>query len=122
MNKIVQAVNAMVSNPGLITNVVSSATETFFLYKGKYKWSMHKDEDGEYTLWYYPGGGRIEDLAAIDDGSYWEDIPMVIYRTAELGTREARASFADLYTTVKEKAFGMDDVLSDIISDADTPF
>jgi len=121
MNKIVQAVNAMISNPELITNVIPSNRETFFLYKGRYKWSIRRDEDGDYILWYYPVGGRIEDLASIDDGSDWEGVPMVVYKTAELGTREASASFADLYTMVKEKAYGMDDVLKDIISDAETP-
>lgn len=118
MNKIVQAVNTMISNQKLITNVVSCGKETFFLYKGKYKWSLQDDDDGDYLLWYYPGGGTVEELASLDAGEDWADIPMVTYKTAELGTREARASFADLYATLREKAYGMNDVLEDIISDA----
>jgi len=122
MSKIVQAVNAMVSNPELITNVINANRETFFLYKGKYRWSIRRDDDGDYLLWYYPGSGMVEDLASIDDSDDWRDVPMVVYKTAELGTREAIASFADLYSMVKEKAYGMDDVLKDIISDTEMPF
>lgn len=121
MNRIVQAVNAMVSNSELITSVVNSNRETFFLYKGTYKWSIRSDSDEDYILWFYPGNGRIEDLASIEDGN-WEGVPMVVYKTAELGTREAIASFSDLYAVVKEKAYGMDSVLDDIISDSGTPF
>lgn len=120
MSKIVQAVNAMISNKQLIKDVLLGDREVFFRYRNKYKWSIRQTEDGEYILWHYPGGGDLEELAAyIDDD--WEGVPMVSYKTSEIGTKEAEASFAELYQIVKERAYGMDEILDDIISDLD-PF
>lgn len=113
MSKIVQAVNAMISNHHLISDVVRGENEIFFLYKGKYKWSMNLRDDS-YYLWYYPGKQSIEHLAQ----EQWdEEIPMVTYKDADIGTKEAKASFAELYTVVKEKVYGVDAVLDDIIGD-----
>ena len=115
MSKIVQAVNAMISNHKLISNVVRGENEVFFLYKEKYKWSM-AFRDGSYYLWYYPGNQSLEDLSQ----ERWDDdIPMVSYKDADIGTKEAKASFAELYTLVKEKVYGVDEVLDDIIGDDD---
>lgn len=118
MSKIVQAVNAMITNANLITNVIRGQNEIFFLYKGKYKWSMAKRDDG-FWLWYYPGEQKLERLARED----WdEDLPMVTYNDASVGTREAKASFGELHTIIKEKVFGVDEVLDDIIGDSDIDF
>jgi hypothetical protein len=117
MSKIVQAVNAMISNPDKIGKVIQGDSELFFTYKDKYKWSMSQ-RDKEYFLWFYPGSESIEQLA-VYEGDDWEETPMVTYRDSEIGTREAKASFADLYTLLKERVFGVNQVLDDIISDAD---
>ncbi len=119
MSKIVQAVNAMVSNPKLITNIIQSDGELFFMYRGKYKWSMALNrESDEYLLWHYPGNETLESLASYE-GHDWEGTPMVTYKTADIGTKEAHASFAELYGLLKERLYGMNEVLDDIISDAD---
>jgi hypothetical protein len=119
MSKIVQAVNAMISNKPLITSVISSNDEIFFTYRDKYIWSVRREPDSnEFLLWHYPGTDDIEQIAG-NEGDDWERVPMVVYKTAEIGTKEARASFAELYSMVKERLYGMDDVLDDIISDAD---
>jgi hypothetical protein len=115
MSKIVQAVNAMISNEKLISKVIRGNDEFFFLYKGKYNWSIANRENGIY-LWYYPGDISLETLATID-GPEWQDVNMISYVDSDIGTKEAKASFLDLYNLVKEKIFGMDDVLDDIISD-----
>ena len=43
MTKIVQAVNAMISNPDKIKSVIPNGQEFFFIYKDKYKWSILKN-------------------------------------------------------------------------------
>lgn len=119
MSKIVQAVNAMISNPDLISNVIPNEKEFFFLYKDKYKWSITRRDDSTHIIWYYPGTEHLESLAAYD-GQDWEGTPMVTYKDAEIGTKEAKASFSELYTLIKERAYGVNDVLDDIISDLDS--
>jgi hypothetical protein len=121
MSKIVQAVNAMVANPQKITNVLGRPEgEIFFLYKEKYKWSMDK-RDADYWLWFYPGKQALQALARYENEE-WEDVPMVTYKASEIGTREAKASFADLYTLLTEKLHGIHEVLDDIIKDENVPF
>jgi hypothetical protein len=44
-----------------------------------------------------------------------ENINSVPYNTKTLGTKEAKDSFKELNTIIKEKVYGMDDVLDDII-------
>lgn len=119
MSKIVQAVNAMISNAEKIGKVVRGESEFFFIYKDKYKWSM-AHQGGDYMLWFYPGDESIETLASYE-GSDWEGTSMVIYRAGEIGTKEAKASFAELFTLLKERIYGVNEVLDDIISDAN-PF
>lgn len=117
MSKIVQAVNAMISNPGLVTDVRNINNEVFFVYKKKYVWSMRR-EDNEYFLWYYPDS-TVQDLVNRAEAEYWDEVAMVVYKTSEIGTREARASFAELFTLLLESQYGMNDILNDIISDSD---
>lgn len=121
MSKIVQAVNAMIANPEFITKVIRGESELFFLYKDKYKWSITKRDQGHY-LWFYPGNETLEQLASYE-GHDWENgVLMVTYQDIEIGTKEARASFSELHTLIKEKLFGVNEVLDDIISDANIPF
>ncbi|MBI1817331.1 MAG: hypothetical protein HYR72_20350 [Deltaproteobacteria bacterium] len=118
MSKVVQAVNAMIIHADLITGVIQGQDrgELFFLYKGKHKWSIRVDHSGEYYLWYYPGDAELADLAAYDDPD-WGHTPIVTYKTSDIGTKEAQASFAELYGILKERIYGMNEVLDDIISD-----
>lgn len=118
MSKIVQAVNSMIAHKELISNVLRGDGEYFFLYKGKYKWSIAK-RDNENYLWYYPGPERLEMLCRLEEAEDWENIDMVKYSDREIGTKEAVASFSELFTVVKEKLYRVDDVLDDIISDDD---
>lgn len=117
MSKIVQAVNAMISNPGLIDNVSVgfSSDEFFFMYKGKYKWSMKKLNDIP-VLYFYPGEDNIENLLGVEN---WDNVEFTYYNPLHIGTKEAKSSFLDLYTLLSERASGIDDVLNDIISDVD---
>jgi hypothetical protein len=122
VSKIVSAVNAMVLSQEKIKPVLLGISgEYFFMYDGKYKWSMKKDSDGEVWLWYYPGALTLEQLSGID-GDEWDRVSMVIYRTSEIPGREAMQSFNELFSILKEKVYGMDEVLKDIIGDDDIPF
>jgi hypothetical protein len=118
MSKIVQAVNAMISNSNYITDVLQNDGEYFFLYKKKYKWSVRKVETG-INLFYYPTNIALEVLANFDADDWGGFAEMIVYRDADIGTKEARSSFQELFTLVKEKVFGIDEVLDDIISDDD---
>ena len=119
MSKIIQAVNSMISNSHLIDSAMyGHSNELFFVYKNKYKWSIKQQDDGNYSLWFYPGDVKIQDLVHIE-GHEWEAIPMIHYSTKELPQREAIESFNELYRIVKEKVFGMDQVLDEIIKDMD---
>lgn len=116
MSKIVQAVNSMISNRNLISNVAKGEGEYFFLYKNKYKWSIAQREDETY-LWYYPGSITLDALIHCEQSGDWESVDMVKYSDREIGTKEAIASFSELFIVVKEKLYRIDDVLDDIISD-----
>jgi hypothetical protein len=120
MSKIVQAVNAMISNKKMITDIILIRDEIFFLFRDKYVWSARRDSDsGEFLLWHYPGASSVENIASKENED-WEEVPMVVYKTSDIGTREARASFSELYSIVKERVYKMDEVLDDIISDSDS--
>jgi hypothetical protein len=118
MSKIVQAVNSMIAHSELISDVMQGDDEYFFVYKNKYKWSMAQ-RDSEIFLWYYPGSESLQQLSQAEAIGDWEDINMVKYTDKEIGTKEATASFQELFLIVKEKVFRVDEVLDDIISDDD---
>jgi len=122
MSKIVVAVNVMIVQKDKITNVISGGSdkELFFLYDKKHKWSMMANDDG-HVLFYYPGPATLSSLASIPTEAWDDSIDMVIYRVKDIGTTEARESFAELYAELKQKKFGMDKVLDDIIA-SDLPF
>ena len=120
MSKIVQAVNAMIANKKYITDVMPSRSnkdEYFFLYKGKYCWSILKSVDNDYKLFFYPKSNSISGLASIEDPTEWEFVPMVSYLNSEIATKEATSSFNELYQILKENIYGINSVLDDIISD-----
>jgi len=118
MSKIVSAINTMVSSPELITSVLMGGfdNEYYFKYDKKHSWSIMRNSEGEYSLHYYPGDADITELAAIPEEA-WSDFEpeSVRYSSKDIGTREAIESFRDLHTIIGEKAYGMDDVLNEII-------
>lgn len=120
MSKIVQAVNSMISNRDSLSPVVQGESEIFFVYRGKYVWSMTKREslrETAYLLWYYPDE-TIDSLLKYSDPD-WDRVRMIAYKDTDIGTKEASASFSELYGVLKEKVFGIDKILDDIISDDD---
>jgi hypothetical protein len=118
MSKIVTAVNAMISNSELITNSIQGSmdSECFFKYDKKHLWSIIDSGNGEFSLHYYPGSQNLENLASIRE-EHWheENINSVVYNTKTLGAKEAKDSFKELNTIIKEKVYGMDDILNEII-------
>lgn len=123
MSKIVQAMNVMIAHPELIEDARKGKNgELFFRYKKKYIWGMIRHED-LHRLFYYPDQQDIKLLASFDSDD-WEnaEIEMVIYKESDIRTREAKDTFAALFTLLNEKIFGINDVLDDILSDDDIPF
>lgn len=118
MSKIVTAINAMISNPDGITSVIRGDMESeyFFKYDSKHSWSIHENPGERFYLHYYPNGADIVALANIREHEWDEaNVKMVTYTSEVLGTKEALASMKELYALVQEKAYGMDDILDDII-------
>ncbi len=118
MSKIVRAVNSMISNAHSINSVEQGfeETELFFLYDNKYKWSISRSStDNNYYLHYYPGAQSLKELASIPSSNWQYFREMVTYSTLQIKTEEAYQSFAELYTKVVDKLWGMDDVLDGII-------
>lgn len=122
MSKIIKALNVMVSNPDLITSVISGelGNEIFFQYDNKHVWSIIKTNNNDYFLHYYPHNDNISSLASIPP-EYWEheNITSIVYSTKELGSKEAYESFQELFNIVMGKLYNMDSVLDDIISSGD---
>lgn len=115
MSKIVRAINSMILNQTEISNVNLAHDEYFFLYEGKYKWSIGY-EDGDYILSFYPGNETIYALLEyMRKGNF--DYPYVSYNSGDLKTQEAEESFGELFLIVKEKVYGLDKILDDIIKD-----
>ncbi len=120
MSRIVSAINSMINNAGKITKVIPSEGVYYFLYADKYKWSIIKYADDSYYLNYFPGELTIEKMAELSDYDWNEmNIENVRYSTDDLKAKEAYESFRELFLIVKEKLFGVDQVLDDIIEDDD---
>lgn len=126
MSKFIRAINVIISNPKKITNAISKErnNEYYFLYDGKHKWSVRKDDEDEYFVYYYRSKRTLQDFANLD-AQGWTNAhgEYITYSSKELKTRESLESMQELLHIVKEKTLGMGDVLDDIIaSDENMPF
>jgi len=126
-SKIVIAVNSMISNDQNITEVEISGRDAngyAFTYKGEYVWGIYRyeDENGiqQHILHYFPEIDSTDLESVVDmDEDNWDSTKKVTYRTKEIDTTEARSTFSELFVMLSEKAYGIDEVLNDIISDDD---
>ncbi len=118
MSKIVQAINSMIVNQDKISGVleIPESAMLLFLYDGKYKWGIRCTDD-DYILSFIQTERNLDQL----DIEILNNVPTIYYRASELGTKEAFASFQELYQILKEKLLGIDEVLKDIIGE-DVPF
>ncbi len=121
MSKIVIAANAMIENKNKISDVIQGHhdSEIFFKYNNKYKWSILKRSDGQYSLMFYPGRQQLEDLAEMHEENWVEFDEYVLYDSKELGSKESIETFKDLYHVVNDMKYGMDEILDDIIDSMD---
>lgn len=115
MSKIVQVVNAMISNKEKITNVIPNNREYFFLYDKKYRWSISPLEDENYNLFLYPSSNESTNELALKEDHEWAFYNLIRYTTKEIKTKEAYESFHELYQTVSEKSYGIDGIFDDIL-------
>ena len=127
MSKIVKAANTMVSNSNKISEVINHDNVWFFLYDKKYAWCMKSwdyEGDNKYLLYFLMGN----ESSYVNDGREFEilsrqDINLLVkngtaieYSTNEMCSDEALQAFRQLYITVREKGFGIDKVLDEIIN------
>lgn len=127
MSKIVSAANAMISNSNKISTVINNNSYWFFLYDGKFAWCIESlDHEGENSsiLYFLKAEGKFyvndaklfKRLGHQDVRSLVKQGDAIEYNSNEIGTDEALQAFRLLFTTVKEKGFGIDSVLDEIIN------
>jgi len=122
MSKIIQAINTMITNSEKISKAIpgpAEGDEIFFLYDQKHKWSITKDQNNNYYLHYYSDQQPLESIASYTGPDWDQFTNFITYSTKDLKTREAYESMAELYRVVKEKAYGIDKALDDIIKSKD---
>lgn len=118
MDKIIQVVNSMISNSDKINNViVNQRDELFFIYNNKYKWSISElDTESKIFLYLYPDMDKnLEQLAFETDFTVYRKF--VAYRSNDYKSQEATESFKELLKIIREKKYGVDNILEDIIND-----
>lgn len=124
MSKVIKAINVMVSNPSLISDVYKGMhfSEIFFKYDRKHCWSILKNAESVYYLSYFPSAPDLSRLSDISDEEWEIHGPQAVtYNTKDLATKEAIESFSELFSLVNEKVFGMDNILSEIIASDEVP-
>lgn len=114
MTKIIQAINQMIEHSEKITNVAKKNQEFAFSYKG-YIWSILAVSTSAIYLYYYPKVKNVSELTAGDNPRLVMDF--VSYTSSDFKTKEAEESFNALYSIVKEKFYGLDQMFKDIIND-----
>ncbi|MGV0996176.1 hypothetical protein [Empedobacter falsenii] len=113
--KIIQVINTMITNSNKISKVLKNKDEYFFLYNEKHKWSINRDEESNFILYFYPTDTyNIKELANFDDWHNFNE--MVTYKSEDMKSREAFESFSELYQIVSEKLYGLDDIFNEIIN------
>ena len=127
MSKIVAATNAMLSNSNKISTIVNCNNYWFFLYDEKYAWcikSWEYEGENRYMLCFIKAEGNFhiseagvfERLCRQDVESLVKQGDAIVYKSNEMDTDEAMQAFRLLYTAVKEKGIGIDEVLDEIIN------
>ncbi|WP_321494887.1 hypothetical protein [uncultured Desulfobacter sp.] len=125
MSKIVAATNSMIANSDKISTVINSDSYWFFLYDKKYAWcveNLNYEGTNSSILYFLKAEGKfyVNDLKTFERLSR-QDVRLLVkqgeaieYNSNEIGTDEALQAFRLLFTTVKEKGFGIDNILDDI--------
>ena len=130
MSKIVQAINVMIASKDKIGDVRQGSynDEYFFSYNSKYVWSILRLEDtGDFVISNYPlpSGRTVAEytnyLSTLELTEF-TNMNYVFYSTLNLKTREAKESFSELFTILKEMFLGIDKTLDDIIKSFEPPF
>ena len=85
-------------------------------------WSIFEycepDNESGYSLVLYPRTKSISQLESSDNPRF--NTPHIIYCSGDLKTQEALESFHELYNILKEKVYGVDDILNKIIMSSKT--
>lgn len=109
MTKIIKAINSMIINKDKISNVKKGdLNRFFFIYEGRYVWSIRKDTGGEFFLRFYPAES-VEHAMRNNNES-------IRYSTSQFNSKEDVQSFEALHMLVQEKIYGLDKALDDIIN------
>lgn len=136
MSRIIQAINSMIINRDLITDVIAYNDEYFFNFLD-YVWSIKRNGPRfvasrgvhlgitqksypltyGYVLTFYPGYTSVSNLKS--DLSQKNVVDTIRYSDETFKSQEATESFEELYKTTTERLYNVDNVLDDIISLSD---
>jgi hypothetical protein len=114
--RIIAAMNAMIENKSMIDAIYPIShivLEGFvFEYKKKYKWAIIFDRnDDEYFLIFYANTFESTEHLALQ----YPTTSTAVYSTEEYKDRESVQTFKELFQTVRNKLYGIDAMLDDII-------
>ena len=105
----------MITNSQRISNVIERENEFFFVYNDKHKWSII-GSDNSIVLFLYPNKDiTLEELAF--EVNFDEYKAYVSYRSEDFKSIEATESFKELLKIVKDKIYGVDSILDDILKE-----
>ena len=112
MSKILEAIRSMIDNEGNISDVLEGEDgEYFFLYNGKFAWSMIKNKEGDLSIYYYPNVDDPKELVSIID---WEGTKYVANNSGNKDPDKLQV-YEELYALLAKKVFDFDKVLDEII-------
>lgn len=115
------AVQRMLDQPGLITDVAEAEHEYYFKFKGHVFSVLRRTRDeefGVYSFYIYPRWtGATDALAELYQYGEPEN-PATAFHCAKMSP-DAEDLFAKLYQVIDSKVNGVDELLDDIINDSD---
>ncbi|MGN7887388.1 hypothetical protein [Dyadobacter sp. 22481] len=121
MDQIIQVINAMIENQSKISNVEPYHKSYFFVYNGKYIFSIvpkMSPPDEAFWLNVFPSPKyTVQDIMRnFDKEDDAENIPQVTYDSDDFKSPEATETFRELMQVVKSKLYNLDAVFSDILT------
>ncbi len=121
MSNIILAINSMIENSEKISTIEKKGQSFFFSYKG-YIWKIWQwitdfpENESGFSLAYYPKVKSVSELTEIGDSETSDKEESVVYNSSDFKGKEAYESFAELYSIIREKYYGIDKVFNDIIT------
>ncbi len=118
--RIPKLVRQMIIQISLVTEISASENEFYFLYKGKFFSILKRTQSnpiyGDFSFYCYPKwNDNLDQLVKIASSLDADDIMMIDAHEQFLDPSEKNL-FKDLYSSIKNKFFGVDDFFDDLLN------